>query len=276
MSRLASRFNTLKHAGRAALIPYITAGDPSPEATVSLMHALVDGGADVIELGAPFTDPMADGPVIQAACERALSAGTTLSRVLDTVATFRGDDPDTPIVLMGYLNPMDAMGLTNFAQRAVEAGVDGILIVDMTTEEAPETLPILAVAGLDPICLVAPTTTDDRIRRICQSAAGFVYYVSTKGVTGGSGIDAGRLADQLARIRPHTELPIGVGFGVREPADAAAVAEVADAVVVGSVLVRVISEHDGSLEATCGRLRAQVAALKQGMESSNNLSVAAQ
>ncbi len=276
MSRLASRFNVLKHAGRAALIPYITAGDPSPEATVSLMHALVHGGADIIELGVPFTDPMADGPVIQAACERALAAGTTLSSVLESVVAFRRDDTDTPIVLMGYLNPMDAMGLPNFAQRAAEAGVDGVLIVDMTTEEAPETLPVLAEAGLDPICLVAPTTTDDRIRRICQRAAGFVYYVSTKGVTGGSGIVAGHLADKLAHIRPYTELPIGVGFGVREPADAAAVAEVADGVVVGSVLVRVIGEHTGSLETTCERLRAQVAALKQGIEDSNKLSLAAQ
>lgn len=272
MSRLAERFETLNDNGSAALIPYITAGDPSPEATVAFMHTLVAAGADIIELGVPFTDPMADGPVIQAACERALAAGTSLATVLDIVASFRRDDTTTPVVLMGYLNPIDAMGLESFADKARQSGVDGVLIVDLTAEEAPDTLPVLNQAELDPICLIAPTTLDERMGRICENAGGFVYYVSSKGVTGGAGIDGSRLGDEVKRIRPHTSLPIAIGFGVREPRDAAAVAAVADAVVVGSALVRGIAAHDGSLEATCDRLHATLSALKRGIDAPETIS----
>ncbi|NNC23068.1 tryptophan synthase subunit alpha [Salinisphaera sp. USBA-960] len=270
MNRLDTTFAALRDTGQAALTPFITAGDPSPDATPALMHTLVAAGADVIELGVPFSDPMADGPAIQSACERALAAGTTLADVLEIVAKFRRDDDSTPVILMGYFNPIDAMGLAAFTERATAAGVDGVLVVDMTAEEAPDTLPLIADAGLAPICLVAPTTSDERIQRICNHAGGFVYYVSTKGVTGGEGIDTARLADEITRIRPYTSLPVAVGFGVREPADAAAVANVADAVVIGSSLVRQVATYNGSLDDTRNRLHETLAAMRQAMNSAMN------
>lgn len=242
MSRLARRFEELRARRRKALIPYVTAGDPHPDATVGLLHALVEAGADVLELGVPFSDPMADGPVIQGACERALVHGTSLRRVLEMVAAFREEDADTPVVLMGYLNPVEAMGLERFAGAAAKAGVDGVLIVDLTEEEAPEITPPLVEAGLDPVRLLAPTTSEDRLARICEQAAGFLYYVSLKGVTGADSLDVDALDERLTAIRRHSDLPVAVGFGVRTPEIAAAVARVADAVVVGSALVARIAE----------------------------------
>ena len=267
MSRLAERFAALADAGRTALIPYITAGDPTPDATVDYMHALVAAGADVLEIGVPFTDPMADGPVIQAACQRALARGTSLTVVLDRVARFRALDSQTPVVLMGYLNPIDAMGLEIFAERAHAVGVDAALIVDMTAEEAPEIVPKLTAAGIDPVCLIAPTTGDARIERICAHAAGFIYYVSFKGVTGAGGLDVATIADKIERIRARSTLPVAVGFGVRTPDNAAAVAAVADAVVVGSALVSLIGEHGLDVRAAEKTLGDTLAAMRRSIDA---------
>ncbi|MEW6169554.1 MAG: tryptophan synthase subunit alpha [Pseudomonadota bacterium] len=236
-SRLAARFGELRAQGRKALIPYITAGDPHPRHTVALMHALVRGGADVIELGVPFSDPMADGPVIQLACERALAHGTGLLDILDMVAEFRRADAHTPVVLMGYLNPIETRGVQAFARRAHEAGVDGVLIVDLAVEEAPDYLPALRAQGLDCIFLLAPTSPEVRIEAVARAASGYIYYVSLKGVTGAGTLDTASVAAKLETIRRHTALPLAVGFGIRDAASARAVARVADGVVVGSALV---------------------------------------
>ncbi|GIX21374.1 MAG: tryptophan synthase alpha chain [Gammaproteobacteria bacterium] len=243
MSRIAEAFARCRGAGRAALVPYVTAGDPDPGLTVELMHALVRAGADLIELGVPFSDPMADGPVIQAACERALAKGTTLDTVLAQVAAFRRDDPATPVILMGYANPLEVMGYGRFAEAAAGAGVDGVLTVDLPPEEAGDVVPVLRGAGLDPVFLLAPTSDEDRIRAVGRVASGFVYYVSLKGVTGAAHLDVEDVARRLAVIRRHIDLPIGVGFGIHDAAAAGRVAGVADAVVVGSALVRRIAEH---------------------------------
>lgn len=269
MNRLDDRFAALSERGRTALIPYLTAGDPRPEATVGFMHALVEAGADVIELGVPFTDPMADGPVIQAACERALAHGTSLRRVLAMVAEFRKRDDETPVVLMGYFNPIDRMGLTEFADAARSAGVDGVLIVDLTAEEAPDVVPDLTARGLAPVCLIAPTTGEARIARICENAGGYIYYVSFKGVTGAASLDTDALAGQIASIRRATGLPIGVGFGVRTPENAAAVSEVADGVVVGSVLVgRIADNLDDEAAATAG-LKTTLGAMRSAIDTAD-------
>ena len=244
MSRIEKRFEALRAAGRKALVPYITAGDPAPEHTVPLMQALVAAGADLLELGVPFSDPMADGPVIQQACERALRHHTSLDDVLDMVRKFREQDDETPIVLMGYLNPIEVMGYREFARRAAEAGVDGALTVDMPPEEADDLVAELRAEGIDPIFLLAPTTTPERMDAIAEHGSGFLYYVSFKGVTGANRLDVAAVAEKLAEIRRHTDLPLGVGFGIRDPESAAAVAGVADAVVVGSALVKLVAEHE--------------------------------
>ena len=243
MSRFAARFAKLKADRRTALVPYVVAGDPGKKTTVPLMHALVKAGADVIELGVPFSDPSADGPVIQAAQERALAVGTTLKDVLAMVKEFRGTDPETPVVLMGYLNPVEAFGAEAFAKAAAESGVDGVLTVDMPPEEAEPLRSLLRAKGVDPIFLLAPTTDDARIRRITESASGFVYYVSLKGVTGAAHLDVGAVRERLATLRRLTTLPVGVGFGVRDAATAAMLGQVADAVVVGSAVVSRMTEH---------------------------------
>jgi tryptophan synthase alpha chain len=243
VSRISQVFAALQAQDRAALIPYVTAGDPRPEATVPLMHAMVDAGADIIELGVPFSDPMADGPVIQAACERALVHHVSLERVLEMVREFRTRNADTPVVLMGYLNPIEVLGYERFAQEAAEAGVDGALIVDLPPEEGHDLMQALKSRTLDPIFLLAPTSTEDRIKRICETASGFVYYVSLKGVTGASTLDIESVKRKLGEIRRYAGTPVGVGFGIRDAASAAAVAEVADAVVVGSAIVTKIAEH---------------------------------
>lgn len=243
MSRLSSTFAELRQMGRTALIPYITAGDPEPGATLQFMHALVAAGADVIELGVPFSDPMADGPVIQAACERALKHHVSLKQVLDMVETFRRDNNKTPVVLMGYANPIEVMGYAKFSERAANAGVDGVITVDLPPEEAGEILPEFKRHGLDPVFLLAPTSTDERIRKICSAASGFVYYVSLKGVTGAASLDVKAVESKLENIRKHTRLPVGVGFGIKDAETARQVGRIADAVVVGSAIVRRIAEH---------------------------------
>ena len=257
MSRLQACFTALRQAGRRALIPYITAGDPAPARTVPLMNALVAAGADVIELGVPFSDPMADGPVIQAACERALAHRVNLPQVLSMVREFRRRDARTPVVLMGYLNPVEVMGYAAFAQAAAQAGVDGVLTVDLPPEEAGDLIKELRAHAIDPVFLLAPTSSEERIDRICAAASGFVYYVSLKGVTGSAKLDVAAVADKLARIRARTDLPIGVGFGIQDAESAAQVAAVADAVVVGSALVRRI----GALAAQPDKIEAEIGSL---------------
>jgi tryptophan synthase alpha chain len=250
VSRIEACFRRLKTARRKALVPYVTAGDPDPAVTVPLMHAMAGAGADILELGVPFSDPMADGPVIQRASERALRHHVSLHDVLAMVARFRERDADTPVVLMGYLNPVEAMGYAAFAEAAAAAGVDGVLTVDMPPEEAGELIAAFAERGLDPIFLAAPTTTPERMDRICAAGRGFIYYVSLKGVTGAANLDIASVRERLAELRRHTGLPVGVGFGIRDADSAARVAAVADAVVVGSALVRLIEDNADAGEAS--------------------------
>ncbi|CAK0752983.1 Tryptophan synthase alpha chain [Gammaproteobacteria bacterium] len=237
MSRISTTFAQLRNQNRKALIPFVTAGDPDPKTTVPLLHAMVKAGADILELGVPFSDPMADGPVIQRASERALAHRVRLRDVLEMVRIFRQSDEKTPIVLMGYLNPVEVIGYSVFAEAASKSGVDGVLTVDLPPEEASNLVEVLRGADIDPIFLLAPTSTQERITKIVQSASGFVYYVSLKGVTGAASLDMASVANKLTEVRRATNLPIGVGFGVRNADSAAAVAKVADAVVVGSAIV---------------------------------------
>lgn len=237
MSRIAGVFSALREQGRQALIPFVTAGDPNPEVTVPLMHALVEAGADIVELGVPFSDPMADGPVIQRASERALVHHSSLLDVIEMVRSFRATNQTTPVVLMGYLNPLEVMGYEAFAAAASDAGVDGVLTVDIPPEEADTFVPTMRSRDIDPIFLLAPTSHRARIERITASASGFVYYVSVKGVTGAGNLSLDSVRDKLSEIRSCTDLPVGVGFGIKDPQTAAAMSEFADAVVVGSALV---------------------------------------
>jgi tryptophan synthase alpha chain len=250
MSRIQTTFAELKRQNKKALIPYITAGDPHPKHTVSLLHTLVESGADMIELGVPFSDPMADGPVIQRASERALAHHVSLSKVLEMVKEFRQTDASTPIVLMGYANPVEAMGMEKFVQRAKEAGVDGVLTVDYPPEECKEFVALLQSQEIDPIFLLSPTTEPARVDIIVNQASGFVYYVSLKGVTGAKNLDIVEVAARVKDIRAKTDIPIGVGFGVRDAATAKAVAEIADAVVVGSRMVQAIEQSTEANVAT--------------------------
>ena len=242
MSRIQSTFSNLKQQGKKALIPYITAGDPNPALTVPLMHAMVEAGADIIELGVPFSDPMADGPVIQRASERALAHHVSLTHVLGMVAEFRKTDDVTPVVLMGYANPVEAMGYQKFADLAARSGVDGVLTVDYPPEECEEFVALLNEYQIDPVFLLAPTSATARVEAVVRAASGFVYYVSLKGVTGASNLDIDEVSRKVAAIRTLTTLPIGVGFGVRDAATAKAVAGIADAVVVGSRTVQEIEK----------------------------------
>ncbi|MFN3564378.1 MAG: tryptophan synthase subunit alpha [Burkholderiaceae bacterium] len=247
MSRIRERFDALKRAGRKGLIPYIAAGDPSPELTVPLMHALARSGADVIELGVPFSDPMADGPVIQRATERAIRHGVGLKQTLAMVAEFRRGDDATPVVLMGYANPIERFGRREFVQAAQTAGVDGVLVVDYPPEECEEFAAELRTRGIDPIFLLAPTSTDDRIETVARLASGYVYYVSLKGTTGAGHLDVAGVAARIPAIKSKIAVPIGVGFGIRDAASAKAIARVADAVVIGSRIIqeleRVTRDH---------------------------------
>jgi len=267
MSRIQVRFRELGEQQRKALIPYVTAGDPQPDVTVPLLHALVEAGADLVEIGVPFSDPMADGPVIQAACERALVHHVSLHDVLDMVREFRNSDKDTPVILMGYLNPIEVWGYEDFAEVAAAAGVDGVLTVDMPPEEANDLVRALQARSLDTIFLLSPTSSEERMHLISQSASGFIYYVSFKGVTGANRLDVGAVADKLDVIRGFTDLPLGVGFGIRDPESAAGVARVADAVVVGSALVGKVAGLVDSPELIPAELAATVAAMRAAIDA---------
>ena len=267
MSRIQRCFEQLQAAGRRALIPYITAGDPDRALTVPLMHRMVASGASLIELGVPFSDPMADGPVIQLACERALAQGTSLSDVLDMVAAFRRDDQQTPVVLMGYLNPVEIMGYEPFARRAQAAGVDGVLIVDLPPEECDGVADVFRAHGLDLIFLLAPTTTDARMRKIAEVGSGYLYYVSLKGVTGAGNIDSTAVAARVRHIRTLTDLPLGVGFGIKNAGAAASVSRVADAVVVGSALINLIAAHPSESERILDQVGTLLAEMRTAMDA---------
>ena len=243
MSRITATFNKLKAENKKALIPYITAGDPNPEVTVPLMHAMVESGVDIIELGVPFSDPMADGPTIQQACERALKHHVRLKDVIAMVKQFREKDESTPVVLMGYLNPIEIMGYENFAKHASEAGVDGVLTVDMPPEEAAEVNPLFDQYDIDPVFLVSPESTVERFKIISENSRGFLYYVSLKGVTGVKSIDVAAVAQKMEELREFTDLPLGVGFGINDAETAKNIAGVADAVVVGSAIVRRVAAN---------------------------------
>jgi tryptophan synthase alpha chain len=240
LSRIDATFARLRTAGRKALIPYVTTGDPSLAATLPIMDAMVDAGADIIELGVPFSDPMADGPVVQRASERALAQGVGLRDVLDVVAQFRARNTTTPVVLMGYANPIEAMGTAAFAARAQAAGVDGVLVVDYPPEEATEFAALMVDHAIAPIFLLSPTTPEARIELVAGVARGYVYYVSLKGVTGAGNLDTTEVGRKLEEIRRHVSLPVGVGFGIRDAASAVAIAAHADAVIIGSRIIQEI------------------------------------
>jgi tryptophan synthase alpha chain len=270
MSRIAQRFSACREQGRTALIPFITAGDPTPEITVPLMHRLVASGADLIELGVPFSDPIADGPVIQRATERALAQGMSLRRLLEMVREFRTQDSETPVVLMGYLNPIEVMGYEVFAAQAAEAGVDGALIVDVPPEEGHDLVAALKTQGLDLVYLLAPTSDAGRIECIGAVASGFVYYVSVKGVTGAGHLDLDAVAEKLALIRARIDLPVGVGFGIRDAETAAKVAGIADAVIVGSAIVGRIEELADKPDAIPDAVGAFVASLRAAIDGAGS------
>jgi tryptophan synthase alpha chain len=261
MSRITATFAALKAQGRTALIPYITTGDPFADATPEVMHALAAGGADVIELGVPFSDPMADGPVIQKAGERALARGVGMAQVLQAVRDFRRDDDRTPVVLMGYANPIERYDQKHgrpgegsaFVRDAAAAGVDGVLVVDYPPEECEAFAATLAAAGLDLIFLLAPTSTQERMAQVGRVASGYVYYVSLTGVTGAGHLDTAAVAQVLPQIRRHVNVPVGVGFGIRDGATAAALAPVADAVVIGSRLIQLLESEPRDRVAAAAR-----------------------
>ncbi len=265
MSKIQATFERLQAQGRKALIPFITAGDPGPELTVPLMHTLVDAGSDIIELGVPFSDPMADGPTIQRASERALRKGVSLRQILGMVANFRADDNETPVVLMGYANPIEAMGVDVFAAAAFDAGVDGVLVVDYPPEESVDFARAMNANALDPIFLLAPTSTAARISQVAGLASGYVYYVSLKGVTGSASLDVAAVAARIPEIHAATGVPVGVGFGIRDAETAGAVARIADAVVVGSRIIEEIEQS--TAEDVCPRVRALVAELRRGIDA---------
>ena len=265
-SRIAPVLRRLAGAGRKALIPYVAAGDPDRATTVPVLRAMVAAGADIVELGMPFSDPMADGPVIQRASERALAGGMTLAAVLDVVAEFRRADGETPVVLMGYVNPIEAMGYRPFAARAAAAGVDGVIVVDLPPEEAGPLLAELEANRIDPIFLVAPNTDEARVRLILRHARGYLYYVSLKGVTGSRRLDALEVARKVRQIKTLTELPVGVGFGIADAPSARRIAEVADAVLVGTALVRRVEAWAGEPQRIPGEVAGLVAEMRAAMD----------
>jgi tryptophan synthase alpha chain len=273
MSRIAGTLDALLARGRKALIPYVTVGDPFADATPEILHGLVAGGADILELGVPFSDPMADGPVIQKASERALARGIGLKQVLDAVRTFRARDDRTPLVLMGYANPIERWdqrhGEGSFVAAAAQAGVDGVLVVDYPPEECEAFAAALRSHALDPIFLLAPTSTEARMREVGRLASGYVYYVSLKGVTGAGHLDTAGVAEAVPRIRRHVSVPVGVGFGIRDADSACAVARVADAVVIGTRLVQILEAQPRDEVAEAGRafmaeVRVALDAMKPG------------
>ena len=266
MSRIADCFNQLGALNRKALISYITAGDPHPDHTLELMHALVAGGADLIELGVPFSDPMADGPVIQAACERALRHDTSLQDVLSIVERFRQDNNSTPVILMGYQNPFEIYGIEAFA-KAASGVVDGVITVDLPPEESGEIAAVYKKYQLDTIYLLAPTTEAQRIQAIAQLASGFLYYVSFKGITGANKLNADSVATKVAQIRNFSKLPVAVGFGIKDANSAKAVASSADAVVVGSAIVTIIAEHTQDINAAKEQIQELLRGIKLALDN---------
>lgn len=265
MSRIQATFSGLQADGRKALIPFITAGDPDAETTLALMRALVAGGADIIELGVPFSDPMADGPTIQRASERALSRGMSLRKVLDIVTAFRKENACTPVVLMGYANPIEAMGLERFVASAAEAGVDGVLVVDYPPEECETFAAAAKGAGLDPIFLLAPTSEEKRIKDVGRAGSGYIYYVSLKGVTGSAALDFEEVARRIPLIRAAVGMPVGVGFGIRDAESARRIGAVADAVVIGSRLIEEI-EHAGPADAPA-RVQTFISGVREALDA---------
>lgn len=255
----------LRQAKRTALIPYITAGDPLPSLTVPLMHALVEAGADILELGVPFSDPMADGPVIQRSGERALKQGVGLRDVLGLVREFRRGDAQTPLVLMGYANPIEAMGVETFVRDACAAGMDGVIVVDYPPEECVQFAALARRAGIDPIFLLAPTSTDRRIQEVARVGSGYLYYVSLRGVTGAAHIDLADVAAHLPKIRAATRLPIGVGFGIRDAESARRVAQSADAVVIGSRIIQEI--EDAGAGQAVARVKALLRPIREALDA---------
>jgi len=267
MSRLTGKFAELAKTGRKALIPFITAGDPNPDFTLPMMHAMVAAGVDIIELGVPFSDPMADGPVIQRASERALAHKMSLRKVLALVGEFRKTDQQTPVVLMGYVNPIEAMGYENFANAAQQADVDGVLTVDLPPDEAEECVALLKARGIDPIFLLAPNSIDERIKMMDAAGSGYLYYVSLKGVTGAGHLNTADVETKLKQIRANTKLPIAIGFGVKDAKTAKTVANLGDGVVVGSALISKIEAHQDDLATAQQQIVELLAAMRQAMDS---------
>lgn len=265
MSRIQGRFEALAKARRKALIPYITAGDPHPSLTVPLMRALVEAGSDIIELGVPFSDPMADGPVVQRSGERALKHGVGLADVLSLVRDFRKTDGATPVVLMGYANPIEAMGAEKFAAAAMAAGIDGVIVVDYPPEECLEFSALMKRSDIDPIFLLAPTSTKKRIDEVARSGSGYLYYVSLRGVTGAANIDISEIKEKIPLIRAATKMPIGVGFGIRDAESAKRIAATADAVVIGSRIIQEIEA--GSADQAVSRVKAFLKPIRQALDA---------
>ena len=265
MSRIQGRFEAFAKAKRKALIPYITAGDPHPSLTVPLLHGLVEAGSDIIELGVPFSDPMADGPVVQRSGERALKNGVGLRDVLSLVKQFREKDKTTPIVLMGYANPIEAMGVEKFAAAAKAAGIDGVIVVDYPPEECLEFSVLLKKNDIDPVFLLAPTSTKKRIDEVARSGSGYLYYVSLRGVTGASNIDISEIKERIPSIRKATRLPIGVGFGIRDAESAKRIAQMADAVVIGSRIIQEIEA--GAADQAVTRVKQFLAPIRKALDS---------
>jgi tryptophan synthase alpha chain len=267
VSRLAAKFEELAKTGRKALIPFITAGDPRPDFTVPMMHAMVKAGVDVIELGVPFSDPMADGPVIQRASERALDQKMSLRRTLDIATEFRKTDQETPVVLMGYLNPIEAMGYEGFANAAQRADIDGVLTVDLPPEEAEECCTLLKARGIDPIFLLAPNSTDERVKKMDVAGSGYIYYVSLKGVTGAGHLNTADVENKLQQIRANTQLPIAIGFGVKDAQTAKTIAKIGDGVVIGSALISKIEANLDNLEQAKNEIIELLASIRQALDS---------
>jgi tryptophan synthase alpha chain len=265
MSRIQGRFESLAKAKRKALIPYITAGDPHPSLTVPLLRGLVEAGADILELGVPFSDPMADGPVVQRSGERALKHGVGLVDVLAMVAQFRQSDAQTPVVLMGYANPIEAMGSEKFAAAAKSAGIDGVIVVDYPPEECVEFSALMKKNDIDAIFLLAPTSTQQRIDEVARRGSGYLYYVSLRGVTGAANIDLSDIAAHIPQIRAATRLPIGVGFGIRDAESARRIAQTADAVVIGSRIIQEIEA--GSADSAVARVKAFLKPIRQALDA---------
>ena len=267
MSRLAAKFEELARTGRKALIPFITAGDPNPGFTVPMMHAMVKAGVDIIELGVPFSDPVADGPVIQRASERALAHKMSLRRTLEIVTEFRKTDQNTPVVIMGYLNPIEAMTYEGFANAAQRADIDGVLTVDLPPEEAEQCGALLKARGVDPIFLLAPNSSDERIKKMDAAGSGYIYYVSLKGVTGAGHLNAADVEHKLQQIRQHTRLPIAIGFGVKDAQTAQTIAHIGDGVVIGSALISKIEAHLDEPELAKDEIIDLLTSIRQALDS---------